>query len=293
MNETHVERIAIELQLVPKQVEAVALLLEEGATIPFIARYRKEATHSLDEVAITTIRDRIEQLAELDSRREAILRSLEERDLLTDELKEKLDAAETMAVLEDLYLPFRPKRRTRATVAREKGLEPLAERLFSQDGIDPVNRDPLGEASAFINAEKEVHSAEEALAGARDIIAEWISEDAAARAKMRDFFLQKAHFRTKVVPEKEKEGIKYKDYYEWEEPVDDAPSHRILAMRRGENEKILTLRVVPPEQEAIGILEACFIKGSGPASGQVKQALEDSYKRLLLPSMETEIRMST
>jgi uncharacterized protein len=293
MIETHIERIAIELQLAPKQVEAVALLLEEGATIPFIARYRKEATHSLDEVAITTIRDRIEQLAELDSRREAILRSLEERSLLTDELKEKLDAAETMAVLEDLYLPFRPKRRTRATVARERGLEPLAERLFSQDGVDPVNRDPLGQASAFINAEKEVHSPEEALAGARDIIAEWISEDAPARARMRDFFLRKANFRSKVIPEKEKEGIKYQDYYEWEESVDHAPSHRVLAMRRGENEKILTLRVVPPEQEAIGILEACFIRGNDPGSEQVKQALEDSYKRLLLPSMETEIRMST
>ncbi len=200
MNETHIERIAIELHLAQKQVQAVALLLEERATIPFIARYRKEATHSLDEVAITAIRDRIEQLAELDSRRDAILRSLEERGLLTDELKDKLDAAETMAVLEDLYLPFRPKRRTRATVAKERGLEPLAERLFGQDGVDPVNRDPLGEASAFINAEKEVHSPEEALAGARDIIAEWISEDATARAKMRDFFLREGPVQVKGRP---------------------------------------------------------------------------------------------
>lgn len=293
MNETHIERIAVELRLAPKQVKAVALLLEEGATIPFIARYRKEATNSLDEVAITAIRDRLEKLAELDSRRDVIFHSLEERGLLTEELKEKLNAAETMAFLEDLYLPFRPKRRTRATVAREKGLEPLAQRLFAQNGIDPVNRDPLGEAAAFINAEKGVHSAEEALAGARDIIAEWISEDATARAKIRDFFLQKALFRSKVIPEKEKEGIKYRDYYDWEEPVDVAPSHRILAMRRGEKEEVLTLRVVPPEQEAIAILEAFFIKGNGPASEQVKQVLEDSYRRLLLPSMETEIRTFT
>ena len=293
MNETHIERIAVELRLAPKQVKAVALLLEEGATIPFIARYRKEATNSLDEVAITAIRDRLEKLAELDSRRDVIFHSLEERGLLTEELKEKLNAAETMAFLEDLYLPFRPKRRTRATVAREKGLEPLAQRLFAQNGIDPVNRDPLGEAAAFINAEKGVHSAEEALAGARDIIAEWISEDATARAKIRDFFLQKALFRSKVIPEKEKEGIKYRDYYDWEEPVDVAPSHRILAMRRGEKEEVLTLRVVPPEQEAIAILETFFIKGNGTASEQVKQVLEDSYRRLLLPSMETEIRTFT
>jgi uncharacterized protein len=293
MNDTHIERIRTELRLEPKQVKATALLLEEGATVPFIARYRKEVTNSLDEVVITAIRDRLEQLAELDSRRDAIFRSLEERGLLTEELKDKLHAAETMAVLEDLYLPFRPKRRTRATVAREKGLEPLAQRLFAQDGIDPVNMDPLGEAEAFVNAEKEVHSAEEALAGARDIIAEWISEDAASRAKMRDFFLQKARFRSKVIPEKEKEGIKYKDYYEWEEPVESAPSHRILAMRRGEKEKILTLRVIPLEQEAIVLLDAFFIKGNGPASEQVKQALDDSYQRLLLPSMEAEIRTFT
>ena len=223
MDETHIERIATELSLSPKQVEAVALLFTEGATIPFIARYRKEATQSLDEVAITSIRNRLEQLAELDSRRDAIFRSLEERGLLAEELKEKLLAAETMVVLEDLYLPFRPKRRTRATVARERGLEPLAQRLFSQDEIDPVNQDPLAEAEAYVNVEKEVSSGAEALAGARDIIAEWISEDAAARAKMRDFFLKTARFRSKVIPEKEKEGIKYRDYYEWEEPVEAAP----------------------------------------------------------------------
>ena len=293
MNETRIKRISTELSLTPSQVTATAQLLEEGGTVPFIARYRKEATNSLDEVAITAIRDRLAQLAELDSRREAIVRSLEERELLTDELKGKLDAAQTMAVLEDIYLPFRPKRRTRATIARERGLEPLAQRIFAQDGIDPVNQDPLKEAHAFINPEKEINSAEEALAGARDIIAEWISEDAAARAAMREFFLNKAVFRTKIISGKEQEGIKYQDYFEWEEPVNAAPSHRILAMRRGENEGFLTLRVSLPEDEALALLEPFFIKGTTQASDQVKQALDDSFSRLLYPSMETEIRMVT
>ena len=293
MNEMHIERISIELSLTPKQVTAAALLLEEGATIPFIARYRKEATNSLDEVAITAIRNRLEQLAELDSRREAIFRSLEERGLLTDELKNKLDAAQTMAVLEDIYLPFRPKRRTRATIARERGLDPLAQRISAQDGIDPVNQDPLKESHAFINREKEVNSAEEALAGARDIIAEWISEDAAARASMREFFLQKAVFSSKIILGKEQEGIKYQDYYDWEESVNTAPSHRILAMRRAEKEGFILLRVLPPEQEALALLEPFFIKGTSLASEQVRQALNDSFSRLLYPSMETEIRMVT
>ncbi len=197
-------------------------------------------------MAITAIRNRLAQLAELDSRREAIFRSLEERGLLTDELKNKLDAAQTMAVLEDIYLPFRPKRRTRATIARERGLEPLAQRIFAQDGIDPVNQDPLKESHAFINPEKEVNSAEEALAGARDIIAEWISEDAAARAAMREFFLHKAVFSSKIISGKEQEGIKYQDYYDWEESVNTAPSHRILAMRRAEKEGFIYASRIAP-----------------------------------------------
>ena len=293
MNETHIQKISEELKKATTQIEAVARLLEEGATVPFIARYRKEATGSLDEVAITTIRDRLSQLAELDSRREAIVRSLEERGLLTDELKEKLDAAQTMAVLEDIYLPFRPKRRTRATIAREKGLEPLAQRLFAQDGIDPVNTDPLGEAAAFVDVEKGVNSAEEALAGARDIMAEWMSEDATARARLRALFLQKAIFRSKVMTDAEETGIKYRDYYAWEEPVASAPSHRVLAMRRGEKEGFLSLSVIVPDEEALNILKALFIKGAGAASHEVELALTDSYQRLLFPSMETEIRIVT
>jgi uncharacterized protein len=293
MNKTHVERIALELQLMPGQVKAVSLLLEEGATIPFIARYRKEATNSLDEVAITSIRDRLEQLDELDKRREAIFRSLAERELLTDELKEKLNASETMTVLEDIYLPYRPKRRTRATIARERGLEPLAQRLFSQDGVDLVNSAPYDAAKAFINHEKEVHSADDALSGARDIMAEWISEDTEARAGIRAFFLRKAAFKSKVLPDKDEEGTKYRDYYDWEEPVNAATSHRILAMRRGEKEGILTLRVVPPEREAIEVIETLFVRRNDPGSNQVKQSLEDSCSRLLFPSIETEIRVIT
>jgi uncharacterized protein len=288
MNEAHIPKIARELSLTPKQVQATADLLNEGATVPFIARYRKEITGSLDEVAITTVRDRLNQLMELDKRREAILKSLEERGQLTDELKEKILSAETMVVLEDIYLPYRPKRRTRATIAKEKGLEPLAQRLFAQDDMDP-----LAEATAFVDPEKGVDSAEDALAGARDIIAEWVNEDQTARARMRDFYSSKGFFKSKVIPEKEAEGIKYKDYFDWEEPVNTTPSHRILAMRRGENEGFLTLRVLPPEGEALDILDGLFVKGEGPASQQVKMSVHDSYKRLLSPSMETEIRLAT
>ncbi len=287
MNESHIARIAEELQTPAKQVRATAQLLGEGATVPFIARYRKEATGSLDEVVITGIRDRLVQLEELDKRREAILKSLEERGQLTDELKEKISVAVTMTGLEDIYLPYRPKRRTRATIAREKGLEPLAQCLFAQD-----DRDPATEAAGFVNAEKGIETVEDALAGARDIIAEWVSEDQAARAKMRDLYAAGGAFRSKMVAGKETEGIKYKDYFDWEEPVAKAPSHRILAMRRGEAEGFLILRVVVPEEEAFAALEALFIKGSGPASEQVRMAVQDSYKRLLSLSMETETRLA-
>ncbi len=240
MDERHVSKIAAELGLTVRQVQATAELIAEGASVPFIARYRKEVTGSLDEVQITAIRDRLDQLAELDKRREAILKSLQERELLTDDLKEKILAAETLSVLEDIYLPFRPKRRTRATVARERGLEPLAHILFAQE-----EKDPATEAAPFIDPEKSISSAEEALAGARDIIAEWISEDPSARAALRDLFASRGVFRTKVISGKEAEGSKYRDYFEWEEPVPQAPSHRILAMRRGEKEGFLNLTVLP------------------------------------------------
>ena len=287
MDERHVFKISQELGFTPGQIRATADLLNEGATVPFIARYRKELTGSLDEVAITAVRDRFDQLTELDKRREAILKSLEERGQLTEELKEKILSAESMVVLEDIYLPYRPKRRTRATVAREKGLEPLAQRIFAQEEMDP-----LAEAASYVDPEKGVDSPEDALAGARDIIAEWVNEDQSARTRIRDLYSSKAVFKSKAVVEKETEGIKYKDYFDWEEPVNTAPSHRILAMRRGENEGFLTLRILPPEDEALKILDDLFLKG-GPASEQVKMAAHDGYKRLLSPSMETEIRLAT
>jgi len=288
MEEKHILKIADELNITAKQVGAVALLLAENATVPFIARYRKEATGSLDEVAITNIRDRLEQLGELDKRRDAILESLEKQGNLTVELKDKVMAAETMAVLEDIYLPFRPKRRTRATMAKEKGLEPLAKVLFEQGNIDVIK-----EAGKFVNAEKEVDSVETALAGARDIIAEWVSEDQQARADIRSLYQKKGQYTCKVIQGKEEEAIKYKDYYNWAEPVVSAPSHRVLAMRRGANEKFLLLRVTVDEEQAISILDSLFIKSENAAGDQVKLAIRDSYKRLIMLSMETEIRLES
>ena len=247
MTSSYCSTIAAELSIPHQHVTACAALLDEGATMPFIARYRKEATGSLDEVAVAAIRDRLAELRELDKRREAILKSLEETGKLTEELKAKVLGAKTLTILEDIYLPYRPKRRTRAMIAREKGLEPLAQALFAQ-GPDV---DPQTEAQKFIDSEKGVGTAEDALAGARDIIAEWANEDELARAQMRDLYQSKALFKTKVLSGKEEAGIKYKDYFDWQEPLSTAPSHRILAMRRGEKEGFLTLRATPPEEEAI------------------------------------------
>jgi uncharacterized protein len=282
------KKIAQELNITDRQVTDTAAMIAEGATVPFIARYRKEVTGSLDEVAITSIRDRLQQLEELENRRTAILKSLTERNLLTPELEEKVAAAETMSVLEDIYLPFRPKRRTRATIAREKGLEPLAQQIFVQEEMDLA-----AVAAAFISEEKGVATVEEALAGSRDIIAEWVNEDATARAKMREFFWDKGVVWSKVLPDKLEAGIKYKDYYDWKEAVSTTPSHRILAMRRGEREEFLTLRMAPPEEDAINILVTLFVKAQNDAAAQVTLACSDSYKRLLSMSMETEIRLAT
>ncbi|HID28887.1 MAG TPA: RNA-binding transcriptional accessory protein [Desulfobacterales bacterium] len=289
MNDKHTTKIADELNLRQEQVMATASLLEDGATVPFIARYRKEATGSLDEVAITAIRDRKTQLEELDSRRESILKSLQERELLTDDLKEKILAAETLSTLEDIYLPYRPKRRTRATIAKEKGLEPLANIIFEQN----EDTDPLAEARAYVDPEKGVETPEDALAGSRDIIAEWVNENEEARKQMRALFANKGFFRSKVIAEKETEGAKFRDYFEWEEPVTTAPSHRILAMRRGEKEGFLGLHVQPPDDTALALLESMFVKGTSQASHEVKKAVQDGYKRLLCRSMETEIRVET
>ena len=287
-NLDHFLKIASELSISIKQVEATVALLDEGATVPFISRYRKEATGSLDEVAVAAIRDRVEQLRELDKRRESILKSIREQEKLTPELEEQINAAETMAQLEDLYLPYKPKRRTRATIAREKGLEPLALRIFEQEKMDVD-----AEAAAFISEEKGVATADEALAGARDIIAEMINENAEARATMRQLFEKKGQFKARVIPGKEEEGQKYKDYFEWDEPIASAPSHRVLAMRRGEAEMILMLSALPEEEEAVAKLEDMFVKGNNAASEQVALAAKDCYKRLLKLSMETEVRLSS
>jgi len=288
MNEKHLSKIADELNLLLRQVKAAARLLKEGGTVPFIARYRKEVTDSLDEVAITAIRDKMAQMEALDNRRESILKSLKERELLTDDLNEKIVSAETMTTLEDIYLPYRPKRRTRATAAREKGLEPLAKLIFNQkDETDPVK-----EAGAYIDPEKGVETVEDALAGSRDIIAEWVNEDQGAREKMRALYAQKGVFRSKVIPDKEAEGAKFRDYFDWEEPVPKVPSHRVLAMRRGEKEGFIDLRISPPQDEALALLEAMFVTGKG-ASNEVKEAVHDSYKRLLSVSMETDARLET
>ena len=286
MSKDYSVQIAEELKIAPSKVAATTGLLDDGSTVPFISRYRKEITGNLDEVEITNIRDRLTQLRDLDKRRAAILASIKEQGKLTKELEAKIIAAKTMAVIEDIYLPYKPKRRTKATVAKEKGLEPLAKSIFEQKGID-VGK----EAVKYVNAKLKVDSAEAAIAGARDIIAEWINENAQARAQLRLLFQEQAVMRSKVVRGKEAEGNKYKDYFEWEEPAKNAPSHRILAVRRGEKETFLMVRILPPEEPAVEILGTMFIKGKGEDSGHVQTALEDSYKRLLSPSLETEIRL--
>lgn len=288
MNQEHILQTAQELGLQNFQIDGVAKLLDDGATIPFIARYRKEITGSLDEVMITSVRHRLNQLEELDSRRSAILKSLEQNGHLTDEIKEKVLSATTLAILEDIYLPYRPKRRTRGSAAREKGLEPLALSIFEQQGIDPAEA-----AKDYVDVEKGVETLEDALAGARDIIAELVNEDESARAKIRKLFFEKALIKSKISSGKEKEGIKFKDYFEWQEPAFQAPSHRILAMRRGEKEDILNLSISPDEQDATNILENLFIKSDGKDAQQVKLSIHDAYKRLLSRSMETELRLAT
>ncbi|WP_437921682.1 Tex family protein [Sphingobacterium sp. LRF_L2] len=280
--------ISKELGISSRQVATTMGLLDEGATIPFIARYRKELTGSLDEVQISSIRDRVQQLRELDKRKEAVLKSITEQGKLTPELETLIKSAETMAILEDIYLPFKPKRKTRASVAREKGLQPLADALLGQGGIDIAAL-----AEDYVDLEKGVETWDAALAGARDIIAEQISEDAEVRARTRKIFLEQGSFVARVVPGKEQQALKYKDYFEWSESLKDAPSHRVLAMRRGEKEEMLYLDVTVQEEQVTPTIEKIYIKANNEASEQVKQALLDSYKRLLKPSMETEIRVLT
>ncbi|MCB9771356.1 MAG: RNA-binding transcriptional accessory protein [Candidatus Omnitrophica bacterium] len=287
-DEIYIKQIAAELNLRPANVGATTELLEGGASVPFISRYRKEATGSLDEVAVTAIRDRLQQLRELDKRRAVILSSIQEQGKLTEDLKDNILGAETMSELEDLYLPYKPKRRTRATVAKEKGLEPLAKLIFEQKDFDVEK-----EAGKYLDAEKKVETILDALAGARDIIAEWVNENAAAREKIRQLYFDKGVFSAKVISGKEEAGKNYKDYFEWQEDVKSAPSHRLLAVRRAEKEEVLMLKVIVPENEALNILDGQFVVAKNRAAQEVQIAIADSFKRLLSYSMETEIRLLT
>jgi uncharacterized protein len=301
-NPDHVLRLAQELNVKVFQIAATAQLLAEGATVPFIARYRKEATGELDEVQVTSIRDRLEQMRAIDERRATILASLKERNLLTPQLEKAILAADTLTALEDIYLPFRPKKRTRATIAKEKGLEPLADLLFAQDAAT----DPLAAAQAYVgreyvaddgkNQKSQIASTDEALAGARDIIAERVSDDKDARAKLRAVFQRDAVVSSKVMPGKENdaEAAKFKDYFEWSEPLAKAPSHRVLAMRRGEKELFLMMRVqLADETAAFATVQSLFVKAKNPAADQVVLAVQDAAKRLLAPAMETEMRLES
>lgn len=283
----YTERIAKDLKLSLSGVNAVAALLADGCTVPFIARYRKEKTGSLNEVQITAIRDGLSRVQELETRREAILSSLTERGILTDELKTSIESASTMTALEDAYLPYRPKRRTRALIAKEAGLQPLADALFLQEG-----KDPAALAANFINPEKGIVDAESALSGARDIIAESISENPVVRQDMRVVFVLFGICTSKVIAKKKDEpgAATYADYFDWQEKLRFVPSHRLLAVLRGEKEGYLSLSIRPDEALALDRILKRFVKGSGEDSQQVKKAVIDGYKRLLAPSMETEAR---
>ena len=284
----HLEAIARETGISLSSVTTTAKLLAEGATVPFLSRYRKEQTGSLDEVQITTIRDRMLQLAELDTRRSAILKSLEERSLLTPELKKKLEAAISLSVLEDIFAPFRPKRQTRATKAIERGLTPLADWLLENQAADPAD-----EAAKFVDLEKEVPSATDALAGARDILAERVADDATLRGRVRKIYEEEATVSSKIMYGKEEEADaqKFRDYFEWTESFKTIPSHRMLAIRRGEKEGFLLMRVEVPLERVTPQAIPDWVTSSGPASQHVAQAVEDGCKRLLMPSMETEARL--
>ncbi len=285
MLEKYFIQIADELSIRKDQVVNTIKLLNDGATIPFISRYRKEFTDNLDETAIARIRDRIKQLEIIDKRREAILKSINEQGKLTDELKQQILDAAALTELEDIYLPYKPKRKTRATIAKAKGLEPLAKIIMSQKYDDIEDR-----AGQFLDEEKSVNSIEEALQGARDIVAEWVNEHQYARSRIRSLYEKEALITAHVIKGREQEGIKYKSYFEWEEALNKAPSHRVLAMFRGVNEGFLRVSLMPSGSIAIQILERIFVKGNNASSTQVQMAVEDSFKRLLHPSIETEMK---
>ena len=281
MTAIHVKLIAASLSISENQVSNTIKLLDEGATVPFISRYRKEVTGSLDEVQVLAIKEQYEKLLEVDKRRETIINSIEEQGKLTDELRKKLESTYVLSELEDIYLPYKPKRKTRASIAREKGLEPLADAIFKQQVKEVEDL-----ATKYLN--DAVETTDDALQGARDIIAEWVNEDQRARESVRHLFGREAVISSRMVKGKEEEGNKYKDYFDFAEPLKRCPSHRLLAMRRGEDEGFLKITIEPSQEEAIEILEKQFIKGRFESSEQVAAAITDCYKRLLGPSIETE-----
>jgi protein Tex len=283
MEKKYIRPIAGNLNILPWQVENTLLLFDQNATIPFISRYRKEMTGSLDEMQISSIKEQHARLLELDDRRTKVIRSIEEQGFMTDDLMKKLEAATTLTEVEDLYLPFKPKKKTRASIAREKGLEPLATLLMKQSVRN------VGQAAeSFLN--EQVETTEDALQGARDIIAEWLNEDQRARNSLRRLFSEDALIISRLVKGKQEEGIKYSDYHDFSEPLKRCPSHRILAMFRGEEEGFLRLSIEPDTEKAIRILERQFVVSQGECANQVSLAVKDSYKRLLGPAIETEFR---
>ncbi len=286
MSKTHISLITNRLNFPINKVKNTVALLQDGATVPFIARYRKEATGSLDEVAIMDIKKMLAELEALDKRKETILKSIEEQDKLTPELRQQIEACFDLTELEDIYLPYKRKRKTKASIAREKGLEPLAKQIFDQR-----NQSVGKYATSFIN--DEVPTIDEALQGARDIIAEWINEDSEARTLCRKVFKAHAIITTKLVKGKEQEGAKYKDYFDYKEPLNKCVSHRILALRRAEEEGIIRLSIAPDEEQTIYQLGQLFLDGNGAATNNVRAALTDSYKRLLSPSIENEFKNSS
>ncbi|HRP92569.1 MAG TPA: Tex family protein [Ignavibacteriaceae bacterium] len=286
MTDILVKHISDTLSISKSQVSNTVKLLEEEATIPFISRYRKEATGSLDETEVTAIEKEWKRLLELVKRREAILKSINDQELLTPELEVKINNCWNMAELEDIYLPYKPKRKTRASAAREKGLEPLAEIIMTQkeDKIEAI-------AEKYLN--DEVPDIETALAGARDIIAEWISENTDARNKIRQLFERDAIISSKVIEKKKDEGTKYQDYFDFSEPLERCAGHRLLAIRRAEQEGILRISISIDTENAIESLEKIFIKNKNESAAQVGLSIKDAHKRLLAPSIETEFKNSS
>jgi len=286
MEQKYIQQIAGKLNLSVKQVGSVDQLQSEGATIPFMARYRKEVTGNLDEVEIGNIVEEISYFKELDKRKETVLKTIEEQGKLTPGLKKRIDDCFSATELEDIYLPYKPKRKTRATQAMEKGLEPLARIIFEQADLNVEE-----EAAKFIK--EEVKDTKEALQGARDIIAEWISESEQARAKVRQLFSETAMLSSKVLTTKkdEEEAQKYRDYFEFSEPLSQSPSHRLLAIRRGEKEGFLMMDISIEKAMAVEELERLFVKAYNPAATEVKKAVEDCYNRLLKSSIENEFRL--